>query len=441
MLLNHKRFIKFATIPSFLLSSYAFASGIQLDTSYSAAGYAWAGRAALHDDPSTGYYNPAIYSTFCHPEIGLATIFAYVNPDVKMLNAQIDATALGLGILPTAGNDRASIGGWAIIPGLHAVLPLPYHFSLGLNVSTPWGLTFEYPRSSKSRYFAQEGALKVVDIDPGISFEVFKGFSIGAGFDAIYSHFSSKLALPDFNLSPRPSPANDTYVINKNGDKWSYGWNAGLLYRAPTRTEIGAGYHSKVSTTTSGPSSAIDGSSGLEFDGRAHSKFKYPEFFNLSVTQALSSCWTFLADIRYTNWSSVDKNVLKFSGAVASEVPTIVLPLDWKDSFNFAVGLAYKPTEEWKLKIGFGYDETPIPSDDKRPFLIPDSNRYIIGLGAQYYVNPCLHWDAGYTMKILARSHMNGTTIPAAAPIVITSDAYASTLISEFSFSLTWEIA
>ncbi len=434
MLIKHKRLIQFAAIPALFLSTNALASGIQLDTSYSSAGYAWAGRAALHDDPSTGYYNPAIYSAFCHPEIGLAPIFAYVNPDVKMLNAQIDATAIGRGIIPTAGNDRASIGGWNILAGLHAVLPLPYRFSLGLNVAMPWGLTFEYPRSSKSRYFAQEGALKVVDIDPGISFEPFRGFSIGAGFDAIYTHFSSKLAIPTV-------VANDTYVTNKNGDKWSYGWNVGLLYRAPTRTEIGAGYHSKVSTTTSGPSSAIDGITGLEFDGRAHSKFIYPEFANLSVTQALSPCWTFLADIRYTNWNSVDKNVIKFSGNVANEVQPIVLPLDWKDSFSFAVGLAFKPTEEWKLKAGFGYDETPIPSDDKRPFLIPDNNRYIVGLGAQYYVNPCLHWDAGYTMKILARSHMNGTLRPATAPIVITSDAYSSTLISEFSLALTWEIA
>ncbi|MBX9586463.1 MAG: outer membrane protein transport protein [Gammaproteobacteria bacterium] len=435
MLSKHKHLIKFAALPTIFLSSYAFASGIQLDTSYSSAGYAWAGRAALHDDASTGYYNPAIYSTFCHPQIGLAPLFAYVNPDVKMLNAQIDASAIGRGIIPTVGNDRASIGGWNILAGLHAALPLPYHFSLGLNVATPWGLSFEYPRSSKSRYFAQEGALKVVDIDPGISFEAFRGFSIGAGLDAIYTHFSSKLAIPKFT----PAPANDTYVTNKNGDKWSYGWNAGLLYRAPTRTEIGVGYHSKVSTTTSGTSSAIDGASRLEFDGRAYTKFVYPEFFNVSVTQALSPCWTFLADIRYTNWSSVDKNVIKFSGDVATEVPTIILPLDWKDSFNFAVGVAYKPTEQWKLKAGFGYDETPIPSDDKRPFLIPDNNRYVIGLGAQYYINPCLHWDAGYTMKIVARSHMNGKLT--SGPIVITSDAYASTLISEFSFALTWDIA
>lgn len=426
MINRHKRLFKLSTLPLLLLSSYAYASGIQLDTSYSSAGYAWAGRAALFDDASTGYYNPALYSAFCHPEIGFSTIFADVNPDVKMLESKI---VNGNNVLPTMGNDRANIGGWNVLAGMHAVLPLPYGFSAGLNVATPWGLTFNYPRSSKSRYFAQLASLKVIDVAPSISFQVMDGFSIGVGLDATYTDAKTKLAIPTLI-------AADTYVTNDHADKWAFGWNAGLFYRAPTRTNIGVSYHSKIEPTVNGPASAIDGITGTKFTGKADTHFIFPGYFNVSVVQEVTPCFSVLADIRFTNWSKVDKNTIKYSGDIAGEVRDVDLPLNWLDSINYAVGASYKPSDEWKLKAGFGYDETPIRNAEKRPFLIPDNNRYVIGLGAQYCVNSNLHFDAGYTAKILPRSEIRATQI--VGPLVITSNARSDLMINEISFSLNW---
>lgn len=461
MITKGLRLCKLAGIPALLLTSHAFAGGIQLDTSYSSAGYAWAGRAALYDDPSTGYYNPAVYSAFCHPVINLGAIFADFNPDVKMLESQI-AVGNFTPTIPTVGNDRATIGGWNILAGVSAVLPLPYNFSAGVNVSMPWGLTLNYPRSSKSRYFAQYAALKVVDIDPGVAFQIVNGFSVGVGLDATYSNAETSLAFPTiFPTSPTPTfgTASDTYVQNENGESWAFGWNAGLLYRAPTGTHIGLGYHSKISTTTKGDSSAVVVSqtgpttfTATELSGTARSTFIFPAFANLSIVQEIGPCWQILADIRYTNWDKVDKNTVDFSGDVASDTPGIVdngvpnvnLRLDWRDSFNYSVGVSYKPSEEWKLKAGFGYDETPVPDSKKRPFLIPDSNRYVFGLGAQYCINKNFHIDAGYTLKIFEDADIEATqnvpAPPAPIPVTLTSNAKVDTIANEFTVSFSWTI-
>lgn len=435
MQIKHHRLFKLAAVPAFLLSSYAYGSGIQLDTSYSSAGYAWAGRAALHDDASTGYYNPALYSTFKCPQVGLSGIFAEFNPDAKLLDASI--TLPGPVTVPTTGNDRASIGGWKELVGLHAALPLAYNFSAGLNVAMPWGLSVDYTRSAKTRYFGTYASLQVVDIVPGLSYEIIDGLSVGLALDALYSRAANNQVFP--------SPAADIFVKNRDGETWNFGWNAGAYYTyAPYGTQVGVGFHSQVDITTEGNSLVTD-ATGAEFAGDVETDLIYPAFFNVSVVQKIDDCWSILADIRWTNWNKVDKNVIKVKGAAATALaadgidPTTNLVLDWRDSLNYALGVAYKHSEQWTFKAGIGYDETPVPNSEKRPYLIPDNDRYIGAFGAQYCINQYLHLDASYTAKVLPTAHIHATEI--APPIELNSDARVNTWINEFSVAITWTIA
>ena len=58
---------------------------------------------------------------------------------------------------------------------------------------------------------------------------------------------------------------------------------------------------------------------------------------------------------------------------------------NWRNTVAVSVGANYRLTEALMLQGGIGFDESPV-TDSNRTSRVPDSNRYLIGIGAQYDV-------------------------------------------------------
>ena len=75
---------------------------------------------------------------------------------------------------------------------------------------------------------------------------------------------------------------------------------------------------------------------------------------------------------------------------------TKVMDNDWKNSWFFSIGTDYRINDEWTVRAGFAYEDSPVVNE-KRTALIPDADRIWISLGATWKMNKQLRTDFGFT--------------------------------------------
>src|SRR5690606_2585893 len=76
------------------------------------------------------------------------------------------------------------------------------------------------------------------------------------------------------------------------------------------------------------------------------------------------------------------------------------------DTYSFAVGGTYTLNNQWLLRAGFAYDESPV-SGEHRTARVPDNNRNWLTAGARYSVNQNLSFDLGLAYLIMSNSKIN----------------------------------
>ena len=353
-----------------LFSSYASASGFQLiEQNASGLGNAYAGSAAVADNASTIFYNPAGMTQLQEREFsgGLAA----VGTSFKFTNQ-------GSSVGQLAGNGGDG-GSWGVVPNAYMSWALNKDLYVGVGVGAPFGLKTEYTNpwigAAQSTLFD----VKTYNINPSIAYRVNEAFSIGGGLNwqRLTAEYGRQAGVAGpFALSP--------LKLNLDGDAW--GWNVGGLWTLSPTTKVGVSYRSAISydltgnINVTGPSPAINagGSSG------AKASLKLPDTLIISGTKQVSDKWQMLGDVSWTGWSSIPKiDVIRTSGAFAGQIAQ-TLDTKFRDTWRVAVGANYQYTETLKLKFGIAYDQTPVKGADSRLVSLPDNDRTWFSFGTQW---------------------------------------------------------
>jgi long-chain fatty acid transport protein len=119
----------------------------------------------------------------------------------------------------------------------------------------------------------------------------------------------------------------------------------------------------------------------------------------------LNPSWAAMADITWTNWSTLDEIVINFEDPMT---PAAVLPQFWKNSFIYSSGVHYTHGN-LTYKLGLARDETPIPSPELRSPRIPDSNRTWVSFCATIRSGEALSFDVGYAHLFMDHRPTNFT--------------------------------
>jgi long-chain fatty acid transport protein len=112
-----------------------------------------------------------------------------------------------------------------------------------------------------------------------------------------------------------------------------------------------------------------------------------------------------MGDLSYTNWSTL-KSLDVISRNSGNQLPSE--QFNYKDSWRFAWGAAYKATENSKVKFGIAYDRTPT-TDNDRSARVPDNDRIWFSLGGQYNAGKIGKVDVGYAYLYLKDPSVNQT--------------------------------
>ena len=353
-----------------LFASYASASGFQLiEQNASGLGNAYAGSAAVAENASTIFYNPAGMTQLKDREISGGLVA--VGTSFKFSD-----NGSSTGSLAGNGGDG---GGWGFIPNAYMSWAMNKDLYLGVGFGAPFGLKTEYSSPWAGAAQSTLFDIKTYNINPSIAYRVNQAFSIGGGLNwqRMTADYGRQVGVASvFALSP--------LKLNLEGDSW--GWNVGGLFTLSPATKVGVSYRSAVSYDLTGNINVTGPNAGLNTLGTSAAKasVKLPDTFILSGTHQLSNKWQMLGDLSWTGWSSIPKiDVIRTSGTRSGETAQ-TLDTDFRDTWRVAVGANYQYTDAIKLKFGVAYDQTPVKGAATRLVSLPDNDRTWFSAGAQW---------------------------------------------------------
>jgi long-chain fatty acid transport protein len=383
-----------------MLASYASASGFQLiEQNASGLGNAYAGSAAIADNASTIFYNPAGMTQLQDREF---------STGVAAIGTNFDFTNQGSSVGSTLAGNGGNGGGWGFVPNAYLSWALNKDLYVGVGMGAPFGMKTEYDGGWIGAAQSNLFDVKTYNINPSIAYRVNDSVSIGAGlsWQRLTADYGRRVG------SAAPYLATSPLKLTLDGDAW--GWNAGALFTLSPETKVGISYRSAISYDLTGNINVVGTSPVPSSDTAARASLKLPDMFILSATHELNTKWQLLGDISWTGWSSIPQIdiIRSANGTLAQRLDT-----DFKDAWRVAVGANYQYSSDIKLKFGIAYDQTPVKSAANRLVSLPDNDRLWLSGGAQWIPSKGSVFDFGVTYLYLKDSSIdNSQTTPAGTP-------------------------
>ncbi|NOX43193.1 MAG: hypothetical protein GXP19_05600 [Gammaproteobacteria bacterium] len=411
-----------AILINLLIINSSHAAGFALiENSASGMGTAFAGGSAIADDASTVYFNPAGIVRLSGEQAVAASHI--IIPQAKFKNQGSTA------VLPVPGGsalsgDNDDGGRNAFVVNFYYTRPIDDKLTFGFGVNTPFGLETTYDDDWVGRYHAVESNLLTLNFNPSVAFKFNDKFSAGFGLSGQYVDVTLSSAI-DFGsicfaaLGPATcttinvAPQQTDGFAKLTGTDFSFGWNAGVLFQLNNSTRFGVAYRSQIHHTVNGdanftvPGAATFATNGGAFvDTGLTAKITLPQTVSVSGFHEINKDIAVMADITWTGWNSFQELRIQYDNTAQ---PDSVTTEDWNNVFRYAIGAQYHLDEKWLLRAGLAYDESPIPSAERRTPRLPGNDRKWLSFGFSYSLMEKLKLDVGYSHLFVSDVKINNT--------------------------------
>ncbi len=403
-----------------LFSGATFGAFFQVqESSPKGAGNANAGGAAVAEDASTVWYNPAGLTRLQGSQLVVGGHF--IVPSTKFDNEGSTITGL-LGGAPLTGGDGGDAGDDALVPNLYYARPINDDLTFGIGLDVPFGLRTEYDDGWVGRYHALESEIKTVNINPAMGYQLNDQVSIGGGISVQIVDATLSQAV-DFGsicfLTTLPatcaglglaSQANDGEA-KVEADTTSYGYNIGVLFKVNDRTRVGVAHRSAIShdlegdsdVTTVGAGATAFATAANIVDSDVETDITFPATTSISVHHQVNSKWAVMGDATQTRWGRLPELRIKFD----SGQPDSVVTLDLDDVWRYSFGATYVRDSRWTYRFGVAFDESPTPNAEVRTARLPDEDRTWLTFGVGYKKNDRLNFDFSYVFVTIDDAEIN----------------------------------
>lgn len=379
------------------MSTQLLAAGYALnEQSISGMGTSFAGRSSSADDATTLFGNPAGMSRLKREEVSFGMAAIHANTEIDDASGAFSGPALGGTSLPYGGSNDGDMVPFAAVPMGYYVKPIDDKWALGVGVYVPFGLSTDYESGFQGRYFGDYSEVRVITVQPTVSYRFNDKLSIG--FGPTLNRIDGELQ----SASPNALSlgANDGRV-KIEGDDTAIGFNAGLLYEFTPHTRLGVTYHSKVEYTLEGDTrisgTGFGAANGSQYD--AQLDLTTPESIDVSLTHQLNDRWTLYAGAMLTRWSQFESLIIENEGVpvpLQGSLAPIVEEQDWHDTWSYAIGAAYQLSPQWTLRTGLAFDQSPTNNVHRSP-RIPTGDRTAVSFGLGWNPTEDITVDLAYS--------------------------------------------
>lgn len=330
--------------------------------------------------------------------LGGATVGRADDPAALATNpagiTQLEGIQLMTGVMPihpvmdvdangeTTTSDESA---WYLPPHLYATWQVNDRYTLGLATFSRFGLGTKFDENWQGRYSSYEAIIESVSINPNMAVKVTDKLSAAFGVEAMYLHFSQK---------KKQRFVTGDVDAHLDADGMGYGFNMALHYQPCSYAKLGLTYRSPVTMKVTGDadfSDVIQPVPGLEFfpDTSARGTVTLPDSFGFGVAMYPMDKLSVELGAVYTLWSKYDELTIDFGSRLNPLDPASDQTSErknWNDVWRLNVGVEYAALDWLDLRLGYVYDQTPVP-DDTIDYMLPDSDRHVFNSGAG------IHWD------------------------------------------------
>ncbi|MDD2885814.1 MAG: outer membrane protein transport protein [Dechloromonas sp.] len=369
-------------------SGSAAAAGFQLQNQNAAGtSVAYAGAAAVAEDASTIFFNPA-GMTYLPQGHSVSLAGTVIDRSVKFSNTGTTPmpvinplTNLPTGAFHPIGDNGGDGGGVSLVPAGYYSYSISPAWRVGLGVSVTYGSETEYDPNFAGRFSGRYTSIHQINLNPSVAYRVNDQVSIGGGLNFAKSDIEFRQSTP-FVGAP---------LGVLKGDDTAWGYNLGAMFQLSPQTRLGLAYRSKMKFDLEGSQQV---GAPLNINRTITAQLETPDNLSLALSHKVNEQLELLADATWTGWSSVNALVplVASSGAPASAP----LRYNFHDSWRFGLGAKYQLNDRWNLRAGVAYDQTPVPDDASRTMTVPDSDRTWLAFGARWAMTKNTSLDFGY---------------------------------------------
>ncbi|ENL6072087.1 outer membrane protein transport protein [Vibrio cholerae] len=368
------------------VSTFTQAAGFQL-AEYSATGLgrAYAGEAAMADNASAQWRNPAMLTYLEGTQVSAGAI--YVNPNVDVEGTVNHAQ---LGKSHASSKDFAHD---AVIPNFYLSHQLNEQVALGFALGTNYGMETDLGTEFAASHFGNQASVISKEANLNIAYQILPQLSIGGGVRYVMGEGHFGATAPAKNLIRHPVTNNvmtlpkGTILKYMEGEDNSWGWQVGSAWQINQDHRLGFAYKSEVVMDFEGHAEGV--SYGSYKPGMM--SVTLPATAELASFHQLNDQWAIHASINWTDWSS-----FKELTAVFPEKSDLIKSENWEDNYRFALGTTYQYDAKLTLRAGVAYDTSAV-DDKNRTATIPETDRTWVSVGGSYIATPQLTLDAGFT--------------------------------------------
>lgn len=342
-----------------------FANGFMLpdqDAFATARGEAFA---ATANNPSAIYYNPAGMAQLDGDSLRGGVYGIYLDPTFK----------------PPAGSANSgttyhSSDQYAAVPQIfyvHSLTNLPLSFGLG--IYAPFGGSMNWGQNTGFRQVAISASLKYITIAPAVAWKVSPTLSVGAGAMINYVHMETSQG-----FQQTQSPFKDFFDFN--GDGWSAGYNAGILWQPVKQLSFGLNFRSSANVTLNGQTHYQNPLLIPNSHSSANMSMNFPWTIVPGISYRPTEKWNLEVDANYTDWSRLGAFDLHQQNPPNSN-PDTPVRFDWRGSWIYEFGATRYFDDGWHVSGGYAFNENSVPDKYYTPWAA-DLDRHFFSVGGGF---------------------------------------------------------
>lgn len=383
-------------------------------------GTAAAGRAALAEDASTAWGNPAGMTRLEGSQLlfGLQPLLVTTEFDTGSRTT-------------TSGTDGGNAGAFVPAGGLYGVYSILPELKVGASLNSYVGGSLSYDDNWVGRYYTTEAELLTFNFNPVIAYRVLPWLSLGAGFSVQWAKLKSEAAINNA-LDQLPDGR-----LKYDDTNFGFGGNFGALFEINERARVGLTYRSQVDQGFDDvPSFAQLGptlQAGLQRAGVLGKNLgldvTIPQEVMLSGFGQVTDDLALMANFGWQNWSQFGQ----YNVSLASVPPrTLAADAGFDDTFHAAVGAHYRLGEPTLLQLGFAYDSSALTEANRGPAL-PVDQQLRFAAGVLYDITDDYRLSFAYEFASLGSAPINTTRGPLAGTL---QGDYSTNSLNVFGFTV-----
>ncbi|HGY3717818.1 TPA: OmpP1/FadL family transporter [Citrobacter gillenii] len=259
--------------------------------------------------------------------------------------------------------------------------------SAGIGMYGNYGLGIDFGDWAGDRLI-KKSTMVAMTLSPGVAWKLSDKVSVGAAAGLNYGFLSLT----------RNVDGNDE---KQNDHDWAMNYRLGLLMDLTDRTRAGITWTSKTDYHFN-----INGKAHFpnlpnrEYDLPISAQVRAPQQVMLSLVHDFNTQWSVMGDLGWQDWSQFGSPQITVNGQSSERTNRM------KDTWHTALGVQYRPDEQWRINAGVAFDSSPYKTQSDAALSLPTGDEWRFATGAQYQITPTS--NIGFAVEYL---HMQSSQV------------------------------